>query len=1068
MTFPCMSFITLVFLVFLLSGVRGVVRLTLYSSLMLASVAPARSHMDSKESISSFKSSDSRVLVRPPVYPVRPQYFEYHGDVRTDGYAYLRNRKDPVVKQLLKAENKACDALLAGPSSAAGAGGSLQRSLFQEIRSRWKEEEPSLPTLDRSFWYYTRQVKNAEHPLWCRRPYSVEDGVNEFFLEEVCAHLQTAPHEPLPFFEDEVIFLDLNLLAQELKLEFIELGDIDISPDESTMAVTVDCSNGKEIFTLFIIEIHNVNYLEWIRTGAGGAYRRWMQELQEANTSVYTPFSPSSLQATMSGRASRGSFSSNNGKRLQRKFPSRPSLTTLHHSLPASPTGAPKPRHAMQRRIDIFDMGSEVLWVGSHAVMYVAIDEKMRPFQVVYHDLALDEHDALASRVCYEEEEEAFWVGSLGFTADHRYLMFSSASTEVSEWYVAAVGHQVQRTGPMGVVRVNLQCIPIFYKELQRVESRSHSEAKAVMPFTRFSERSLVAAEYDLDHHDSLLGSLKYGGGGGAWVATANTMDALNFAVFIRQDSDWEAEIFAQEHTLLSQGTASLDNGRTIIDNTSSFVNLLEYDPDVRVEGVETYQHFLLISVRRGGVPTTLFCPQALVAAWWRTSSEAGVRSPLRYNQLLDLSTCIKEDLTAESVFDVRELVAMQGLRSGGQDSSIMYQSQAELGELLGWPPEGPQLKCSRLSFALESYPAQTSFDGLQWRLLVSHLLRPTVQYSCQYQPPSSPTDAQGAGVSSLGVLKIRLLKEEAVNGAEPYDPSAYDGMILWVPSDHSFSKPQPDCALLSTARPSERVHIPVTMCWRKSTMSLGHNAMMLHVYGGYGDSSDPDFSTERLSLLDRGLVWAYAAVRGGGELGIPWRDAGRKLQRATTVNDFISVSSYLQDIGICTPGRLISSGSSAGGMVVFRAMLHAPQLYFGVIGGVPFVDCLSSLLDDSLPLTVTERDEYGDPVSDPIAYHLLKSLSPTEMVPSGESVLYPNVMLQTSWGDTRVGYWEAMKLAAILRSRWSRSKAAGRHLVLCCDYGAGHGGSSGRYEQLKEIAREYTFALLMLQQQTR
>ncbi|KEG07946.1 putative oligopeptidase B, putative,serine peptidase, clan SC, family S9A-like protein [Trypanosoma grayi] len=235
---------------------------------------------------------------------------------------------------------------------------------------------------------------------------------------------------------------------------------------------------------------------------------------------------------------------------------------------------------------------------------------------------------------------------------------------------------------------------------------------------------------------------------------------------------------------------------------------------------------------------------------------------------------------------------------------------------------------------------------------------------------------------------------------------------------------------------------------------------MYLTVYGSYGECCDVEFESERLALLDRGFVWAAAAVRGGGECGIPWRDAGRKLQRATAVNDFLSVSRYLQDTGWCAAGRLVTSGASAGGFVVAAAMNVAPSLTRAVVASVPFVDCLTTLLDPTLPLTVCDWEEFGNPLEDAEAYRLLRAVSPMDNIPPA-GVALPHVLLQTAWQDTRVGFWESFAFAARLRER-EDAVATGRILLHHCEFGAGHGGASGRYERLKEIAREYAFAVLV------
>ncbi|ESS64598.1 oligopeptidase B [Trypanosoma cruzi Dm28c] len=220
---------------------------------------------------------------------------------------------------------------------------------------------------------------------------------------------------------------------------------------------------------------------------------------------------------------------------------------------------------------------------------------------------------------------------------------------------------------------------------------------------------------------------------------------------------------------------------------------------------------------------------------------------------------------------------------------------------------------------------------------------------------------------------------------------------------------------------------------------------MLPSVYGSYGVCCDVVFENERLSLLDCGFVWGFAAVCGGSELGAAWRKTGCGLQRATSVKDFVSVSFYVQETGWCAAGQLVTHGSSAGVFVATAAMCVAPSLPLAVIALVPCVDCLTTLMDDILPLTVSNWEEFGNPRDDADAYRLL---------------------LLTAWHDTRVGFWESLAFTARLRAREMEEGAATRWRVLLhhCEFGAGHNGSSGRYDRLRETAREYAFALLIQQ----
>lgn len=581
----------------------------------------------------------------------------------------------------------------------------------------------------------------------------------------------------------------------------------------------------------------------------------------------------------------------------------------------------------------------------------------------------------------------------------------------------------------------------------------------------------------------------------------------------------------------------------------------------------------------------------------------------------------------------------------GGEDSSFPSCEKTKTAP----PRSGRQgvahaVKTSPLPLSVEDVSMiDTSFDCRHFRVFLSHLLNPMEVFEMEFLLPAEAVrNSSTLSSPSLGKLLVRLLFQEKVKGG--YEREDYDGQTVWVPSDyytglpssftsastdhpctgeenttlsvhHSPSAPtliatpsaavappirfssQLPFSLVPTKEKSPRRDIPVYLVWKKKCYHKGENPLLLNVYGSYGDCCDTDFSSEYLSLLDRGFIWGTAAVRGGGEFGTLWRDEGRKLQRGTTVNDFLSVSSFLQDHNICAEGKLISCAGSAGGLVVCRAMHAAPHLFHAVIGECPFVDCLSSLLRPELPLTVTEWDEFGNPTVDPEAYYFLAALSPVNTVPppfltcshccggkpgvvwhkkpsqkkaaeGAESTTtsaavttadgsywdhsevfhcrefghplpsrnnhynsFPHVFLETSIHDTRVSFWESLKLTARLRERvaalaLAREKSelkekkrksdlstslplVERHATegtktessenrtadLClsnatfttepkrsltspkysfpaslkplvlhhCDFDTGHGGATGRFTQLQELAMKYAFALLIV-----
>jgi oligopeptidase B len=215
----------------------------------------------------------------------------------------------------------------------------------------------------------------------------------------------------------------------------------------------------------------------------------------------------------------------------------------------------------------------------------------------------------------------------------------------------------------------------------------------------------------------------------------------------------------------------------------------------------------------------------------------------------------------------------------------------------------------------------------------------------------------------------------------------------------------------------------------------------------------DPTFSTLRLSLLDRGFVFAIAHIRGGGELGRPWYDDGKRLHKRNTFTDFIACAEHLVAEGITAPERLVARGGSAGGLLMGAVANLRPDLFAAVVAEVPFVDCLTTILDETLPLTVTEWEEWGNPVDDPDVYAYMKGYSPYDNV---GALPYPAILATGGLNDPRVSYWEPAKWVQALRERTTSD----RPVYLKTEMGAGHQGPSGRYDAWKDEAFVFAFIL--------
>jgi oligopeptidase B len=248
---------------------------------------------------------------------------------------------------------------------------------------------------------------------------------------------------------------------------------------------------------------------------------------------------------------------------------------------------------------------------------------------------------------------------------------------------------------------------------------------------------------------------------------------------------------------------------------------------------------------------------------------------------------------------------------------------------------------------------------------------------------------------------------------------------------------------------------VPISLVRRKDVPLDGSAPAWLRAYGSYGSSSDPYFSSVRLPLLDRGFVYAIAHIRGGGELGKPWHDDGRLMHKRNTFTDFIACAEHLVAQRYTSPDRLVIEGGSAGGLLMGAVTNMRPDLFGAVVAQVPFVDCVNTILDPSLPLTVTEYEEWGNPSESEDVYRYMLSYSPYDNV---EPKDYPNLLVLGGMNDPRVSYWEPAKWVAKLRA----TKTDANRLLLKTRLD-GHMGPSGRYDALHENAFVYAFALDVL-----
>jgi oligopeptidase B len=282
-----------------------------------------------------------------------------------------------------------------------------------------------------------------------------------------------------------------------------------------------------------------------------------------------------------------------------------------------------------------------------------------------------------------------------------------------------------------------------------------------------------------------------------------------------------------------------------------------------------------------------------------------------------------------------------------------------------------------------------------------------------------------------LTTKKRTLLKQQEVLGG--YDPAKYEAKRVWA-----------------IARDNTKV--PVSLVYKKGLKLDGQAPMLLYAYGSYGVSMAPTFNSNRLSLLDRGVIYGIAYIRGGGELGEEWREQGRMMQKLNTFNDFVDSAEYLVKQKFTSADRLVIQGGSAGGLLMGAVSNMRPDLFKAVVAQVPFVDVMNTMLDATLPLTTSEYIEWGNPNEKPAFDYMLK-YSPYDNIKVQK---YPSMLVMASLNDSQVPYWEAAKWVAKLR----QLKTDANPILLKTNMGAGHGGASGRYDALREAAFLYAYVL--------
>lgn len=366
--------------------------------------------------------------------------------------------------------------------------------------------------------------------------------------------------------------------------------------------------------------------------------------------------------------------------------------------------------------------------------------------------------------------------------------------------------------------------------------------------------------------------------------------------------------------------------------------------------------------------------------------------------------------------------------------------------------PHNPAIKIENISFFKDYAVVSELENGLEYLKVMDRKTRrasarietPESVYTMglsnnpEYETPfvrytySSMITPNSTYEFNLASRKSELVKQQEIPSG--YDKSGYETTRVWA-----------------TAR--DGVKVPISIVMKKGTKLDGKSPMLLYAYGSYGSSMTPNFSTNRLSLVDRGMIFAIAHIRGGSELGEKWRLDGRMFKKMNTFNDFVDSAKWLIANKYTAPDRLIIQGGSAGGLLMGAVVNQSPETFKAAIVQVPFVDVMNTMIDETLPLTTGEWIEWGNPRDDKKAWDYMYSYSPYENIKAQN---YPNMLVEISLNDSQVPYWEGAKFTARLREM----KTDDNVILLKTNMGAGHGGSSGRYDRLKEIAFEYAYAL--------
>lgn len=650
-------------------------------------------------------------------------------------------------------------------------------------------------------------------------------------------------------------------------------------------------------------------------------------------------------------------------------------------------------------------------------VFYVLVDDAWRPYAVWRHRVGTPVETDVE---VYHETDERFWVG-VGMSFDERNIVIGTGSKTTTEVWMLPVDT------PEGEFSVFIPRQDDIEYDVSFACFEGAGDGGEDIPLA-IVYHNAFNPNFEIDVIDMRGHEPPYRLGEGARVAVGSPYGCER-----------------------GDGFEAGSSTRRIGEAYYSPVNptILQGAHGLAIEGIAMYRHFVSLAYRTDGLPRVAIMTKDQAARDFLAGR------PWAFRELVP--PALEDDWDADLAADEAET---------GDDAAGPHPHHGARGVDGAGIVEDGGAAGAGVSGAdsADGHPRMvTTWDGAADDLLPGETRRlysigsggnpsyqaPRMRYSfSSYTRPGELHDIDPA------TGEDRLLKRATVLG--DFDPRDYMERRVWI-----------------TARDGEQ--IPVSLAWRRD-IPVSESAMFITGYGAYEISSDPGFSVARLSMLDRGVLYAVPHIRGGGEMGRAWYEQGRRFNKKHSFEDFVDATVALQEAGLASPHRTVANGGSAGGLLMGAVANMAPDRFAGIEADVPFVDALTSILDPSLPLTVTEWDEWGDPLHDADVYRYMKSYTPYENAPEGDGAsvggpdgsagpsgsvdsarpTFPRIFVTTSMNDTRVLVVEPLKWVARLQS-------AGVDAIVKIEVEAGHGGTTGRYKQWEEVSYENAWCLSVM-----